>query len=290
MLGLKIGGYEGRSDWAQLLVADAFSIASMAAVVNTVKYAVNRTRPNDKSRSFPSGHTATAFMTATMLHKEYGWKSPWWSIGGYTIAAFTGVSRIVNNWHWMSDVAVGAAVGIGSVHLGYYLSDLIFKDRSKNPAYEQPAFYYDPSQKHYVAELLFGRRFILDGPDIYRGGTVGLSTDIPITSAFGVTARASASSFTYTSGVTDGMYGLLAGSYYKNHFAKRFEASAHAMAGCGFYMGECGADIIVGMGLSFFLDENFKIKAFTEYETVSLTPQKPWLQSFVLGWSSAWSF
>ena len=67
-------------------------------------------------------------MSATMLYKEYGWRSPWFSIGGYTIAAATGVSRILNNKHWMTDIAAGAAVGIGAVHLGYYLTDLIFKE------------------------------------------------------------------------------------------------------------------------------------------------------------------
>jgi len=291
MLGLKACGYEGRSGWGQMLVADAFSVALTTAVVRTVKSTVNRTRPNKSSKSFPSGHTATAFMTATMLYKEYGWRSPWWSIGGYTLAAFTGVSRILNNWHWMSDVAAGAAIGIGSVHLGYYLSDLIFKGRNMNPAYERPVFSYDASQKHYVAELFFGRRFIMGGPsDIVRGGLVGLSTDIPLIPGIGVTARAAASSITYKTGLTAGLYSVLAGGYYNFHFARRFELQARALAGCGWHLGHCGADLSAGMGLGFFLDENFKIKAFADYETVGLAPQKPWMHSFVLGWSSAWSF
>lgn len=290
MLGLKACGYEGRSGWGPMLVADAFSVAVMTAVVRSVKAAVNRTRPNSSGKSFPSGHTATAFMTATMLYKEYGWRSPWWSIGGYTMAAFTGVSRILNNWHWMSDVAAGAAIGIGSVHLGYYLSDLIFKGKYMNPAYDMPQFSYDASSRHYVAELYFGRRFLIEGPDIMRGGVAGLSADIPIIPGTGVTARASASSLTYATGVTSGLYSLLAGAYYNYHFFSRFELSAHAMAGCGWHQGRGGADIAVGMGLGFFLDENFKIKAFADYETVNLASQKPWMHSCVVGWSSAWSF
>ena len=290
MLGLKVCGYEGRSKWVPMLVADAFSVAATTLVVRVVKSTVGRTRPNGRGDSFPSGHTATAFMTATMLYKEYGWRNPWWSIGSYTLAAFTGVSRILNNWHWMSDVAAGAAIGIGSVHLGYYLSDLIFKDRSRTSAYERPVFAYDPSEKHYVAELLFGRRFLLDGSDIVRGGLVGVSTEIPIVPGLGVTARVSASSLTHKSGLTNGLYSTLAGGYYNAHIARRFEASARVMAGCGWYMGNCGADLSAGMGLSIFLDENFKVKAFAEYETVSLAPQKPWMHSFVVGWSSAWSF
>lgn len=290
MVGLQACGYKGRSGWGPMLVADAFSVTAMTALVRGIKYTVDRTRPNGSRHSFPSGHTATAFMTATMLYKEYGWKSPWWSIGGYTLAAFTGVSRILNNWHWMSDVATGAAIGIGSVHLGYYLTDLIFKGRYMNPAYEALEFAYDPDEKHYVAELLFGRRFVLGGSDIFRGGLVGLSTDIPLVPELGLTARASASSLTYRSGETYGLYSVVAGGYHNIHFARRFEVQARAMAGCGWYMGNCGADLSAGMGLSFLLDENFKIKAFAEYETVSLAPQKPWLHSFILGWSSAWSF
>ena len=290
MLTLKACGNEGRTDWAQMLVADAFSVAAMTAVVRSVKAAVDRIRPNQAGGSFPSGHTATAFMTATMLHMEYGWKNPWWSIGAYSVAAVTGVFRILNNWHWMSDVATGAAVGIGSVHLGYYLSGLIFKDRRTNPAYEKPTFYYDPSEKHYVTELLFGRRFFLGGSDLTRGGLVGLSTDVPFAGGAGLTVRAAASSLTDKTGLTGALYSTLAGGYYNLHFARRFEVQARAMAGLGWYEGNCGTDLAAGMGLSFFLDENFKVKAFAEYETTRLVPQKPWMHSFVLGWSSAWSF
>jgi membrane-associated phospholipid phosphatase len=290
MVGLKACGYEGRSDWASLAVADAFSVAVMTALVRSVKPIVDRTRPNGGNHSFPSGHTATAFMTATMLHMEYGWRSPWWSIAGYTMAAYTGVSRILNNRHWMSDVAAGAVIGVGSVHLGYYLSELIFKGKRVNPAYEAPVFGYDPSEKHYVAEFLFGRRFILDESGITRGGVAALSTDIPLIPGAGITAKASASSLTYVSGQSNPHYGAMAGGYYNYHFASRLEVQAKAMAGCGWYMGHCGADIAAGVGLSFFLNDNFKIKAFAEYETMDLGTQMPWLQSLVLGWSSAWTF
>ncbi|MFR6416073.1 MAG: phosphatase PAP2 family protein, partial [Alistipes shahii] len=90
-------------------------------------------RPDGSSRnSFPSGHTATAFMTATMLHKEYGHRSPWYSIGGYTVATLTGVTRQLNNRHWMSDIMVGAGIGILATELGYFLADLIFKEKGLN--------------------------------------------------------------------------------------------------------------------------------------------------------------
>ena len=130
MLGMKALGVKGRSSWGRMAVSDAFSIALMGSVVNTLKHTVHERRPDgSNSRSFPSGHTATAFMCATMLHKEYGHISPWISIGGYTVATATGVSRILNNKHWISDVMVGAGIGILSTEMGYFLTDLIFKDK-----------------------------------------------------------------------------------------------------------------------------------------------------------------
>ena len=71
MLGMKAFGYQSRTNWAGMLVSDAFSVGIMAGVVNSLKYSVRRLRPDgSRYNSFPSGHTATSFMTATMIHKE----------------------------------------------------------------------------------------------------------------------------------------------------------------------------------------------------------------------------
>lgn len=127
---MKVCGVESRSSWGRMLVSDAFSAGLMAAAVNSLKYSFRVMRPDGSTRnSFPSGHTATAFMTATMLHKEYGHRSLWYSIGGYTLATLTGVTRQLNNRHWMSDVMVGAGIGILATEFGYFLADLIFKEK-----------------------------------------------------------------------------------------------------------------------------------------------------------------
>lgn len=131
MFGLKSFGVEGRSSWGRMLTSDAFSAGIMALTVNTLKNTIHKERP-DKSgnNSFPSGHTATAFMFATMLHKEYGTtRSPLYSILGYSLATGTALSRQINNKHWFSDVLTGAGIGIVSTELGYYLADLIFKKK-----------------------------------------------------------------------------------------------------------------------------------------------------------------
>lgn len=133
MLALKACGVQGRSSWGRMLVSDAFSAGLMAIAVNSLKYTCRVMRPDGSTRnSFPSGHTATAFMTATMLHKEYGHRSPWYSIGGYAVATATGITRQLNNRHWMSDIMVGAGIGILATEFGYFLADLIFKERGLN--------------------------------------------------------------------------------------------------------------------------------------------------------------
>lgn len=129
--GLKIGGVEGRSDWGRYLASAAMSYGIMAAFVNSIKYTAKEMRPDGSTaNSWPSGHTATAFVGATILHKEYGLtRSPWYSVAGYGVATATGVMRVLNNRHWVSDVLSGAGIGIMSGELAYALSDLIFKER-----------------------------------------------------------------------------------------------------------------------------------------------------------------
>ena len=130
-VGLKLSGYEGRSDWPRLFASAAMSYGIMAALVNGIKYTAKEMRPDGTSaNSWPSGHTATAFVGATMLHKEYGLtRSPWFSVLGYGTATATGVMRVLNNRHWISDVLSGAGIGILSGELAYALSDLMFKNK-----------------------------------------------------------------------------------------------------------------------------------------------------------------
>jgi membrane-associated phospholipid phosphatase len=130
-VGLKLSGYEGRSDWPRLLASAAMSYGIMAALVNGIKYTAKEMRPDGSTaNSWPSGHTATAFVGATLLHKEYGLtRSPWFSVAGYGVATATGVMRVLNNRHWVSDVMSGAGIGILSGELGYALSDVLFKGK-----------------------------------------------------------------------------------------------------------------------------------------------------------------
>ena len=294
MLGMKAFGYESRTRWDAMLVSDVFSAVIMTGTVKGIKYIVHRQRPDiDEFDSFPSGHTATAFMAATLLHKEYGWRSPLFSLGGYAAATATGLSRLMNNRHWMSDVVTGAAIGIGSVHLGYYLTDLIFKDRHIYEDWERPVISYDGNEKHYVAELLFGRRFILGGTDALlptRGSFAGIQTDIPLVPGFGITARAATSSLRYDSGDTGALHSTAVGGYWNLPFAKLLEFQARATAGCAWQNNgsKAAADLCTGIGLSLIIAENFKIKGYAEYEGIGRCGSRPWMNTINLGYSAAW--
>ncbi|MBP5306978.1 MAG: phosphatase PAP2 family protein [Paludibacteraceae bacterium] len=128
--GLKIAGVEGRSSWPRYIASAGLSYAFMVGFVNSIKYTAKEMRPDGSTaNSWPSGHTATAFVGATILHKEYGSRSPWFSVAGYGVATATGVMRVLNNRHWISDVLSGAGIGITSGELGYAIADLLFKDR-----------------------------------------------------------------------------------------------------------------------------------------------------------------
>jgi len=82
---------------------------------NASSYQLGRGLQGDNYRSFPSGHTTSAFAAAAAVSSETSrfWPGTRWVIGPilYTGAALTGVSRMYNNRHWMSDVLAGAGVG-----------------------------------------------------------------------------------------------------------------------------------------------------------------------------------
>ena len=101
-------------------------ISQLAAgiVVHTLKNATNIARPNGSPTSFPSGHTTTAFVNATVLYHEFIETDPWLAYSGFVVATATGCLRMTNNAHWLPDVIVGAGIGILTVNMVYQLEPL----------------------------------------------------------------------------------------------------------------------------------------------------------------------
>lgn len=90
-----------------------------------IKNLTKEQRPNDWVHySFPSGHTSNAFVMATVLHHEFVDSNPWLAYSGYLFATTTGVLRVLNNYHWVSDVLVGAGIGIIVTDLVYRFEPL----------------------------------------------------------------------------------------------------------------------------------------------------------------------
>ena len=78
-------------------------------VVQGIKFTAQRTRPDGTNLSFPSGHTASAFATGTVLQRHFGWKV---GVPAYALATYVGASRLSENRHYLSDVMFGAMLGI----------------------------------------------------------------------------------------------------------------------------------------------------------------------------------
>lgn len=118
-LVLGAAGVQSDHHFTERVIALGGSYLAMGILVNGVKYTVREMRPDGSSRnSFPSGHTATAFMGAELVRLEYG---NGYGLAAYTVATGIGVLRMYNNRHWLSDVLAGAGIGILSAEIGYWL-------------------------------------------------------------------------------------------------------------------------------------------------------------------------
>ena len=133
----KIDNYIQFAPIAEMYIADMFKIKAKnhwfdqtkyllisnlitSGITHGIKYIINKTRPNGSPYSFPSGHTTFAFTNATVLFNEFHETAPVLAYSGYVFSATTGAFRMINNKHWLSDVLVGAGIGIAVTNLVYY--------------------------------------------------------------------------------------------------------------------------------------------------------------------------
>ena len=92
-----------------------------SGITHGLKNLTDKTRPNGGENSFPSGHTSFSFTNATVLFNEFHKTAPLLAYSGYLFSTTTGVFRILNNKHWLSDVLVGAGIGIIVTDIIYYI-------------------------------------------------------------------------------------------------------------------------------------------------------------------------
>lgn len=128
---LKAVGVESASSWKRLGVNGVLSLGMTCGYTWGLKKLVDKDRPDKTdSDAFPSGHCAVAFAGAHILHKEFGHISPLISVGGYAVATITAADRIRRNRHDWVDCLSGAAIGVLSTELGYWLGDKITGEKS----------------------------------------------------------------------------------------------------------------------------------------------------------------
>lgn len=116
---------EAKNHWFDqtkyLLISNAIS----AAITHGLKRITLKTRPDFSSNhSFPSGHTSFSFTNASVLMHEFRDSAPVLAYSGFFFSTTTGTFRMINDRHWISDVLVGAGIGILATELVYYLEPL----------------------------------------------------------------------------------------------------------------------------------------------------------------------
>ena len=100
------------------------ALVANGALTYGLKKITNEERPNGEADSFPSGHTSMAFVMATILHREFNDSNKWIAYSGYFLATGTAALRVMNNEHWVSDVFVGAGIGMLVADLVYRIEPL----------------------------------------------------------------------------------------------------------------------------------------------------------------------
>jgi membrane-associated phospholipid phosphatase len=121
--GLNLAGVKGKNNLLDRSMMLSMSyLIGHTLIVQPIKKLSKVIRPDSSNYlSFPSGHTAQAFISAEFMRQEYKHLSPWYGIAGYTAAIGTGFLRMYNNKHWFNDVIAGAGVGILSTRISYWL-------------------------------------------------------------------------------------------------------------------------------------------------------------------------
>jgi len=130
-------GLKGKNNLKDRSIILASSYLMMSVSVFALKNITKVERPDGSSNnSFPSGHTATAFAGAEFMYQEYKDQSIWYGIAGYAVATGTGLFRMYNDRHWLTDVVAGAGIGILSTKAAYwiypYLQHKVFKSSKEN--------------------------------------------------------------------------------------------------------------------------------------------------------------
>jgi hypothetical protein len=99
----------------------AMSYGIMVFPVRYIKGHYNSSRPYGGNHSFPSGHTASAFICSHIIYKEFKDSDPLLAYSGYSFGVITAGLRVAHDKHWVSDVVAGAGFAILATELAYFI-------------------------------------------------------------------------------------------------------------------------------------------------------------------------
>ena len=118
-IGLDFCGVEARHELRERIALTATAYTALTVAAGSLKLVISERRPDGSDyKSFPSGHAARAFMGAELVRSEYGWQ---WGVGAYAVATGVAALRVTGDHHYLHDVAAGAAIGVLSARLAYWL-------------------------------------------------------------------------------------------------------------------------------------------------------------------------
>jgi len=146
--------------WEKMFVYTE-TLLFMNSAVTITKYSVGRKRPTGNNLSFPSGHTAQSFSTATWIATDL-WRTTTGPIKyvsvvvPYAFASFVGATRIGGKKHYFTDVVAGAAIG-SSISYIMYNFHFDAKGNLRNQNFPTVNFLYEPSDSSSM--LLMSYRF-----------------------------------------------------------------------------------------------------------------------------------
>lgn len=126
LVGLGVLWYWGTNYWKARAVMLIIAILVTAVIVMTIKFSVRRRRPEGEwggiyrstdPHSFPSGHAARAALIAVML---MGMGPAWLGLAMAIWALSVVLARVAMGVHYLSDVLVGAVLGVFMGLAGLY--------------------------------------------------------------------------------------------------------------------------------------------------------------------------
>lgn len=129
---LDFSGIKGEKPLLEFSKIMIVSQALNMGIVYAIKETSNVERPDaSANNSMPSGHTAFAFASATLFYEQYKEKGWLYQVTPFVVAGTTGIFRMMNNRHWLSDVLVGAGLGILTTEFVWHYYPRIFPAKKK---------------------------------------------------------------------------------------------------------------------------------------------------------------